>query len=339
MRDNYRAWAIDKNDFYKLGTMAERLKFLINFAVLAPSSHNSQPWKFAISDSQITLSPDFSRELPSSDANHRQLYTSLGCALENLTVAAGHYGFGFITQYFPNGTDQIVMTFVPGTKSIGENDLLPYVLKRHTNRNRYDSRLPDRIFLDWLRDGSSESLKIDVIKDPETKAKIAEVVTRANVCATQDKIFRSELSQYVKSNTTSAKLGMPMFGFGMPTLVSFIAPWVVKSFNVNKLSQKEDGRLLKEFTPVLVVISGAKDNKESWVRAGELYETIALMAEKEGIKTAPMAAVIQIGEFYKELQNCSKIEWRPLVFFRLGYSDKITKHSPRLSSGEVIKND
>ena len=342
MKENYGAWTINLRDFYTKSQTVDKLKFLIKFAVLAPSSHNSQPWSFEVSGGQIILSPDFSRALPASDTNHRQLYISLGCALQNILVAADYYGVKLGVNFFPNNHNEIVLTAGQGEHPRDgdkKDHIIFSILTRHTNRSKYSAQIPDSNFLSWLRSQGNQDFKIDIIGSGATKDLISDVVVAANVAATRDKDFRRELSQFLKSNITKSKLGMPMFGFGMPTPISLMAPWFVKNFNVNRLSQKEDTRLLKEFTPTFVVISGRGDTKNDWVRVGQLLESIALNAEREGLRIAPMAAAIQIGEYYKELQKAVNTHDRPLVFFRLGYSDRVTKHSPRLPVGEVIKND
>ena len=53
--ENYRAWQVKPEDFPISGSLTEQLKFLLNFAVLAPSTHNSQPWNFKIAKNQIII--------------------------------------------------------------------------------------------------------------------------------------------------------------------------------------------------------------------------------------------------------------------------------------------
>ena len=48
MKENYRAWEIKEGDFPRGGSMREKLEFLVRYAILAPSSHNAQPWKFRV---------------------------------------------------------------------------------------------------------------------------------------------------------------------------------------------------------------------------------------------------------------------------------------------------
>ncbi|HEY3344819.1 MAG TPA: nitroreductase family protein, partial [Anaerolineaceae bacterium] len=68
--------------------MTEQFQEIIRYACLAPSGHNAQPWKFQIQGDTIRLTADDQRRLPVVDPADRELYISLGCALENLQIAA-----------------------------------------------------------------------------------------------------------------------------------------------------------------------------------------------------------------------------------------------------------
>lgn len=335
MKPNYQAWEIDFEEFDRQPNQVEQLRFLLKFAVLAPSSHNSQPWKFQITGSKIYLLPDFDRALPHSDQNHRQLFISLGCALENLLVAADYYGFEASWIYQEaNHAIEVSLNKVR-EHADNENHLIFVIPKRHTNRNKYLEKLPDESFLEKLKSYSTPNSKIFFIKDKEAKNKIAEIVSEALIAAMDDTLFRKELSEYLKPNITNSPIGMPASGFGIPTPVSFVAPTLIRYVNMNKLSKKQDAALLKEHTPVFGVISTSEDNIKSWIEAGKLYQKVTLSAEQEGLKTAPMAVVIQIGDFYKALQRTLGIIQRPQVFFRIGYSDMISTYSPRLEATRV----
>ncbi len=53
-RANYRAWRVEPRDFHAPAD-------LIRWAVLAPSSHNTQPWLFEVKQDAILVRPDLSR--------------------------------------------------------------------------------------------------------------------------------------------------------------------------------------------------------------------------------------------------------------------------------------
>ena len=64
----------------------------VRYATLAPSGHNTQPWRFSIGENRIDIRPDLSRRTPVVDPDDHHLFVSLGCAAENLILAAGARG-------------------------------------------------------------------------------------------------------------------------------------------------------------------------------------------------------------------------------------------------------
>lgn len=338
MKENYRPWTIDISAFPHGGDPEEQLKFLIGFAVLAPSSHNSQPWKFGVADNSISVFMESSRRLTDSDKNDRQLFISLGCAITNLVVAADYYGYSSSVQYHTTERLAALITLTASQpKTNHENHLIFSIPTRTNNRNRYENRLPDESFVRRVGSLAVEDVRIDLVHDEQRKNRLADAAIQAGIAAMEDEKFRKELSRYVKSNVTKSKIGMPAFGMGIPTPVSFLVPALIKRFNMNRVNRKKDEKLLKIYTPLFAVISTREDNPVSWMNAGEIYERIALMATQAGLSTAVWAAPIQIGEFYKKLQSTLEIDFRPQVFFRLGYPIKSTPHSPRLLAEEVLR--
>src|SRR4029453_2672477 len=71
----------------------QQLRSLVRYAVLAPSTRNSQPWRFTIERNTVRVWADPSRRLPVADPDGRELHLSLGCALENLLVAGALLGY------------------------------------------------------------------------------------------------------------------------------------------------------------------------------------------------------------------------------------------------------
>jgi hypothetical protein len=61
-------------------------------AARAPSSHNTQPWRFEIANGLVQLWADRRRGLPINDPHDRELTISWAAALFNLDVAARHSG-------------------------------------------------------------------------------------------------------------------------------------------------------------------------------------------------------------------------------------------------------
>ncbi len=338
MKPNYQAWQIDVEDFFALTSQRERIAFLVKFAVLAPSSHNSQPWHFEVSDAAITVRPESARMLPKSDINHRQLFISLGCAVENIVTAADYYSIAAEISSVDGSSDAIKISFgdVMAAVAKGTDHAVFWVAKRRTNRAPYADRLPDPDFMNFLTSLAGPKLRIDVVTDVNLRSRIADVVTDALVAAMDSSDFRQELSLYLKANSTTSPTGMLAGAFGVPGPLSFIAPALVKRVNVNRLSREKDEGVLKKHTPAFVVISTDGDAHEDWIVVGRIFQRVALAATARGLQTNPMAAAIQIGEFYRKLQEILGTSFRPQFFFRLGYSDAPVAVTPRLTAEECL---
>lgn len=66
---------------------------LVRAAILAASPHNTQPWRFRVGDTFVELHLETSRSVRGLDPYLREAYIGMGCALENLVLAATANGY------------------------------------------------------------------------------------------------------------------------------------------------------------------------------------------------------------------------------------------------------
>ena len=85
---------------------SEKLSFLVRYALLAPSTRNTQPWKFVVGRDSVEMHLDITRWQRVADADQREMFISLGCALENLLIAATHFGYRTAADYLSGVDDQ-----------------------------------------------------------------------------------------------------------------------------------------------------------------------------------------------------------------------------------------
>lgn len=332
---------VQKNEFPKDGVLRDQLKFFVNYAVLAPSGHNTQPWKFQIKNTGIDLFVDMLRALPKSDVNHRQTLISLGCALENFLIAADYFGFGCEVEYFPTSQQEIVARVECSKRvAVGKkgDHLLDYIPKRWTDRHQYSKTPIEEPIIHSFKNFVFEDIQIDFVgwDQKEKMNVIADKAVEAGIVAMHSNGFRDELSQYVKPSSTDSTVGMPGHTLGVPALMSFFLPTMIKRFNMAQVNKMKDTSLLKKHTPVFGIISTKDDTHRAWVKAGQCFERIFLEAGRYGLHVAPLAAIVQTGEYYKDLQKILRISMRPQVFFRMGYSKRQPVHSPRIMGWEVV---
>src|SRR5512138_3471222 len=79
---------------------------IVAAGILASNPHNSQPWIFRITESTIDLFADRERQIGTIDPFLREMYIGLGCAVENMLLAAGAEGFSAALQLMPDPTEE-----------------------------------------------------------------------------------------------------------------------------------------------------------------------------------------------------------------------------------------
>ena len=213
--------------------MKERLKFLLRYAILAPSGPNTQPWKFAINDDSISVFADLSRALPFVDPSNRTLYMSVGCAIANLAVAGAHFGFAPHVSYFPDGQESDLVADVqlsPGGKDLQE-DLFPQIQRRHTTKDRYENAAIEPSILKEIEKSINlPDFYLSYMPDENSKAKMADLVSRAHQIQLAKKEFRHNLGEWLRNNWTAEPDGMPLYTFGVPDAVSLGFPAAFKIY-------------------------------------------------------------------------------------------------------------
>ena len=145
MSDNYGAvWAIDEGRFPEAGTDADRLRFVLQYAILAPSGHNGQPWRFHVDGDALHVYADRTRALPTIDPNDRELLISCGATVQLVRTALEHFGYHPQVDVLPDQSadTDLLATVHAGPKAdpFTPRDLFDAVQRRHSNRRPYESR-------------------------------------------------------------------------------------------------------------------------------------------------------------------------------------------------------
>ncbi len=336
---SYHAWAVREEDFPRSGSMVDQLGFLLRYAVLAPSAHNTQPWTFRIEGNHIALYPDFSRALSVSDPTHRELYLSLGCALANLLVAADHFGFRTVIEEFPPGPGNPVarVAVVAGGHTTPQNDaLFSAIPRRHTNRGRYESRAVPIDILQRLRGQVGDAaVRLDIVTQQEKIQALANLTAQATLETLGRSDFRAELSQRVRNNFTRKQDGMPGFSVGVPALPSFLAPFMVRVPKMATVEAKKARDLIGS-SPLVAVISTREDTSSQWVKAGMALERIALAATAAGLRSAPYAGPFEAGKLHEHVELLLGVTgYRAQTLLRIGYGPPDPRPSPRRPAEDV----
>jgi nitroreductase len=324
-------WQIDEQDFHQEGDSPGKLTHLLRYAVLAPSSHNTQVWQFEVGEDEILVYADKSRWLSVADRDHRELHVSLGCALENLLVAAEHFGYGQQVTYCPDVDEDnliAVVTLSSGGQpsSFRPAELFATIPSRHTNHNVYDGRpIPEADMARLQACCVEEDILLHVTDEAAIKRTVDEMIVRADAMQFAHPDWREELGYWMGEGV-----------FGTPWLMPKMAQLAVTFLNMGKGTAKKDSELLMS-APVLAVISSSTDDRTSQVMAGQIFERVALRATALGIRVHPMSQILEIPELQARTAELIAAEGVvPLHTFRLGYADAEDDHTPRRPLGDVL---
>jgi nitroreductase len=319
-------------DFPHIYPIQEQLRFLLRFAILAPSTRNTQPWRFGVEENQVVVRADLSRAQPVADDDRRELYLSLGCAIENLLVAAEQFGFRHSIAYLPHYPDERVaatIAFLPGGHRSAERGGLSFQTL-HTRRAAHgrfsDQPVSDEDLLALRRCVTEQDLELTLVVDPERRREIEAIHRSAHETSLADPAFRHELAEWVGAGA-----------FGTPWPVSRIGQSAIGSELLAHQLAKLDAIAVGS-APLLALISSRKDDRPSQVRSGQLLERLWLTAAARGLGLQPLSAALEVPQLRLELSRVmdARLPWGQQLV-RIGHPRGGSAHrTPRRPLDEMI---
>jgi nitroreductase len=324
-------WQVVERSFPQTRSARQKLSFLLRYAILAPSSHNTQPWKFQVSDNRIGVFANTDRWLKIADADQSELHISVGCAIENLLVAAEHFDYGYKIDYFPEESNPraiAVITLEPVSKpsSVRNPELFNAIFKRHTNHTAYE---PQPISLSHQRRldecCAEEGISLYLTSDMAMKRKVDELINHAGAIQFANADFREELGYWIGQGV-----------FGAPWLLAKLSQLAVSYLDVGHWAAKKDSDVLMS-APVLGVICSERNDRETQVKVGRVLERIYLTAAALGLSIQPLSQIIEVADVRRELTQL--LPGNPAFAqqpFRLGYAEPEREHTPRRPLEDVM---
>jgi hypothetical protein len=299
---------------------APQLRDLVRQATLAANGHNTQPWKFAIQDQAIDIHPDYTRRLPAVDPQDRELWISLGCALENLLLAARAAGYAPEVTY-PEAADVIHIGLTPDApQPSAQYAAIPL---RQNTRSEYNGQSLPNAELDQLQALPLEpgvTLKF-VLSSAEIETALA-YVNEGNLKQYADQAFVDELIHWLRFNKREALValdGLYSRCSGNPEVPGWLGRLFVASTQPQQQAEA-DAKKLRSSSGAVVIAADA-DNRVAWVRTGQVYERLALTLTALKIKSAFLNQPIELAAVRSEFQTALGLGASlPQLLVRFGYA-------------------
>lgn len=292
-------WNIDEREYPANGTSSSRLQFVLRYAALAPSSRNSQPWRFIQSGRGLVLLADRSRAMSVIDPFDRELTISCAAALFNLRVAMAHFGLQAMVELFPSQAGPDVLATVEMTrKGPREEALLPLfhaITERSTNRTPFSPEPASAELLVQLAEiAAKEKAEILTLDQPPPREEIGTLVREANVALLADPRYRREMAAW--SHPQRAYDGVPLSPLGLPRVVDFAEPNAGIDTTAVAVADEIVHHELERLrsAPLLCCILTPKDTPIDWMRAGQALQRLLLTARLHGFDASFFNQVVQV---------------------------------------------
>jgi len=265
--------------------LAGHAQYLIATAARAPSVHNSQPWRFRVSQDAIELWSD-PRRRTWSDTSGRELLISCGAALFGLRLAVRSLGYAPVVDLLPDPARLRLLARVRPGRALPMNALearmMAAVPHRHTHRGPFEATPLPRGLLPRLQN--------DVLREGAELALIPpglgyERLTRLAVSAARrgdlDPRARATIRRWTRAPGDPERDGIPATALPAGPGRTLPGRLPQRDFNLGR----NLGLLSADGVPpaVTAVLLTREDRRPDWLRAGQALYRLLLDAATEWV--------------------------------------------------------
>lgn len=315
-----------------------RLRELLAWALLSPSPHNTQPWSWTVRDGVIDLRGDFTRLLAVSDPDGRELAISCGSALEHLLLRIGIEGDPVRLELLPDSGDPHLyarVTVGEGTAYDRRPELVEAMTMRRTNRTAYHGDPMDAELRGHLDEACAAfGVTTHWITDDATRASLVDLIMESDREQMASAEFRHELAHWMRPKGSHSEDGMEADLLGQKGVAAYVAPLVVRTFDIGKMQAAADSQLT-EGSPDIVVLTSAADDTAARVATGRALARLVLTAMAAGRYSAYMNQPCEVPASRVRLAQLIGTEGNPQLVVRLGLADPVHR-ALRMPVAEVL---
>lgn len=293
---------------------------VVQAATLAPSVHNTQPWRFSAYEEGLDLWADPGRQLSVLDPDGRQLHLSCGAALLHAQVAARALGLDAQAQLLPDALDSTHLARLRLTQgsppTAQEQGLAEAILRRHTHREAFDERpLPDALLDRLRRSAERHGGRLRLVTAPEDLVELEVLLAAADRIEEADPAYRAEVSAWLRSGPAAD--GIPPAALASDAQRG--SSLRLRDFSlVGPVPSMDDPP--RPERPAVAVLVSAEDTPLSWLRAGQALGAVLLQAAQAGVLAQPLGQVTDSPASRRRLGRALGLLGTPQLALRLGYA-------------------
>jgi hypothetical protein len=318
---------------------ADRVGYLIATAARAPSVHNTQPWRFKVSQDAIELYSDPRRKLW-VDRVGREMLISCGAALFGLRLAIRSLGYQPVTELLPDPANTRLLARVrlgvamPVTKA--ERRMLEAIPHRHTHRGPFAARpLPEGLLPGLQHDALAEGATLVYVEQPISYQQLTDIVNAAGRRQDLDPVARAEVRRWTRAAHAVARDGVPGQAFEAPALSPGPQRGRLRQrdFDLGRgLGLLVNGGPPAAATAVLVTRG---DGPADWLRAGQGLHRLLAHAATRWVFASLHSQPLEAAAIRSEIRARLKLPGAPQMLLQLGVAGT-TRATARRPPAELL---
>lgn len=277
---------------------------LVRCATLAPSSHNTQCWRFVANAQGVSILPDLSRRCPAVDPDDHHLFVSLGCAAENLAQAALANGLMAQVWLDTAAGDRVMIGLAPTRAATSPQ--VAAIATRQCTRGDFDSQPVSGPELRLLEQaGTGNGVQVVLLTAKPAIEHLLGLVTQGNTVQLQDPAFVAELKAWIRFNAADAiEAGDGLYSglSGNPAFPKWLGSRLFELFLKPDSDNDKYARQVRSSAGLAVFLSNAND-KAHWVETGRCYQRFALQAAALGIRNAMLNQAVEVPALRHQLAS------------------------------------
>ena len=315
--------------------LASSVRHVLEAATLAPSVHNTQPWRFVVREDGFDLLADPERRLSVLDPTGRQLHLSCGAALVTAGVAARALELDAVVTLLPDPDDPSLLATLrlePGAPASDRDMALALaVLRRHTVRDAFEPREVRSELLEDLREAAeAEGAALRVLTDEGDLVSLAVLLSGADWAEERDPAYRRELSSWVRDGEEPD--GIPRAA--LPHDPARGSALRMRDFELTHPERLTTGAPPEPEHPAVAVLTTAGDGPRAWLAGGQAMGAVLLHAAAVGVQAQPLGQVTDLPGPRWALRGALGLTGTPQRVLRMGYAKGVAG-TPRRNLSEV----
>lgn len=307
-----------------------------DLAVLAPSVHNTQPWRLELRPDRLLIRADRSRQLTAMDPMGRELVQSVGAALFNARVGLAAFGWAVEVDRVPDSGDPDLLAVVrpvDGAPDATLAALAPAIRRRRTNRRRFlGPPVPDELLQRLTGMAGLDGAVLVPVATESQKHLVARLTQQADRLQNAEAAYRAEVRQWTTRPRTT--------GDGVPvTAVPHVDGQQRDDVPLRDFDTTGDGGLPAETRSgtdqTLVLLATRADDQRAWLLAGEALQHLLLELTAGGWVASPVTQAIEVPLTRTQLRSALTWDAHPQMLLRIGHAAP-TPPTPRRHRDEVV---